>query len=147
MGTAHTAAKKALLRKQSVYLQFDSIRPSTSTASVSFLFWRWSLNFCAWCFYWLLLKLCVNTAGTCLLFLHGGVTYFVIKELHDKRGHAAVYTNEQVDAGQHHVSRAGHTEDEGGGVHHGGDGPPKESKTLSHRQTGSNRKQESNGVL
>ncbi len=54
--------------------------------------------------------------------------YFVIKELQNKGGHAAVDADEDVDAGQHHVGRAGHAEDEGGRVHHGGDGPPEENK-------------------
>lgn len=52
--------------------------------------------------------------------------YVVVKELHHKRCHAAVDADEEVDAGQHHVGRAGHAEDEGGGVHQGGDGPPAE---------------------
>lgn len=59
-------------------------------------------------------------------------TYIVVKELHNKGGHAAVDTNEEVDAGQDHVGRAGHAEDEGGGVHHRDDGPPAEKETLSH---------------
>ena len=42
----------------------------------------------------------------------GNGTYVIIKELHDKGGHAAVNANEGVDAGQNHVGRAGHTEDE-----------------------------------
>lgn len=50
-------------------------------------------------------------------------TYIIIEELHDKGGHAAVNTNEEVDAGQHHVSCAGHAEDEGERVHHGRDSP------------------------
>lgn len=61
-------------------------------------------------------------------------TYIIIKELHNKRGHASVNTNEEVDGGQHHVGCAGHAEDEGGGVHHGGDGPPAENKTQSDKQ-------------
>lgn len=52
-----------------------------------------------------------------------GDTYIIIEELHDKGGHAAVNTNEEVDAGQHHVSCAGHAEDEGERVHHGRDSP------------------------
>lgn len=63
-------------------------------------------------------------------------TYIIINELHNKGGYAAVNTNEEVDAGQHHVGCAGHAEDKGGGVHHGGDGPPTENKTLSHEQSG-----------
>lgn len=58
--------------------------------------------------------------------LYVTATYIIIKEFHNKGGHAAVNTNEEVDASQHHVGCAGHTEDEGGGVHHRGDGPPKE---------------------
>lgn len=61
-------------------------------------------------------------------------TYIVVEELHHKGGHAAVDTNEEVDAGQHHVGRAGHAEDEGGGVHHRGDGPPGD-ETPSHEWT------------
>lgn len=61
-------------------------------------------------------------------------TYIIIKELHNKRGHAAVNADKEVDAGQYHIGRAGHTEDEGGGVHHRGDGPPAENNTLLHRQ-------------
>lgn len=52
-----------------------------------------------------------------------GDTYIIIEELHDKGGHAAVNTNEEVDAGQRHVSCAGHAEDEGERVHHGRDSP------------------------
>lgn len=63
-------------------------------------------------------------------------TYVVVKELHHKGCHAAVDTDEEVEAGQHHVGRAGHAEDEGGGVHHRGDGPPAEKETLlSHEET------------
>lgn len=65
--------------------------------------------------------------------LYVTASYIIIKELHNKGGHAAVNTNEEVDASQHHVGCAGHTEDEGGRVHHGGDGPPKENNTLSNR--------------
>lgn len=54
------------------------------------------------------------------------MTYFIIKDLHDKGGHAAIDPDEEVDAGQHHVRRAGHREDERRRVHHWGDGPPKE---------------------
>lgn len=61
-------------------------------------------------------------------------TYIIIKELHNKCGHAAVNADKEVDAGQYHIGRAGHTEDEGGGVHHRGDGPPAENNTLLHRQ-------------
>lgn len=68
--------------------------------------------------------------------LYVATTYIVIKELHNKGGHAAVNTDEEVDAGQHHVGCAGHAEDEGGWVHHRGDGPPTENNPLSHRQTG-----------
>lgn len=61
-------------------------------------------------------------------------TYIIIEELHDKGGHAAVNTNEEVDAGQHHVSCAGHAEDEGERVHHGRDSPAlkntNQSKTM-----------------
>ena len=59
-------------------------------------------------------------------------TYIIIKELHNKGGHTAVNADEEVDAGQHHVGCAGHAEDEGGGVHHGGDGPPADTRTPSH---------------
>lgn len=62
-------------------------------------------------------------------------THVIIKELQNKGCDAAVNTDEEVDACQHHVGCAGHAEEEGGGVHHGGDGPPKENKTLSHKQT------------
>lgn len=71
----------------------------------------------------------------CMCVCHVNATYIIIKELHNKRGHAAVNTNEEVYARQHHVGCAGHAEDEGGGVHHGGDGPPAENKTLSHIET------------
>lgn len=61
------------------------------------------------------------------------ITYVVVEELHDEGGHAAVDADEEVDAGQHHVGCAGHAEDEGGGVHQGGDGPPAaREETLSH---------------
>lgn len=60
------------------------------------------------------------------MFVRVTATYVVIKELQHKGRDAAVYTDEEVDAGQHHVGRAGHAEDEGGWVHHGGDGPPAE---------------------
>ena len=53
-----------------------------------------------------------------------GITYIVIKELHDKRGHAAINTDEEVDASQHYIRCAGHIEDEWCRVHHGSDGPP-----------------------
>lgn len=59
-------------------------------------------------------------------------TYIIIEELHNKGGHAAVNADEEVDAGQHHVGCAGHAEDEGGGVHHGGDGPSADTRTPSH---------------
>lgn len=63
-------------------------------------------------------------------------THVVVKELHHKGRHAAVDADEEVDASQHHVGRAGHTEDEGGGVHHGGDGPPAEKEPLLlHEET------------
>ena len=52
-------------------------------------------------------------------------THIIVIELHEEGGHAAVDADEEVDAGQHHVGCAGNAEDEGGGVHHGGDGPPK----------------------
>lgn len=58
------------------------------------------------------------------------MTYFILKELHDKGGHAAVNADEEVEAGQHHVRRAGHRKDEWGRVHHGGDGPPKGHKRF-----------------
>lgn len=59
------------------------------------------------------------------------VAYVVVEELHNKGGHTAVDTDEEVDAGQHYVSCAGHAEEEGGWVHHGSDGPSAENKTLS----------------
>lgn len=59
-----------------------------------------------------------------------GTTYIVVKELHHEGGQTAVYADEEVDAGQHHVGCAGHTEDEGGRVHHGDDGPPAKNKTT-----------------
>lgn len=61
------------------------------------------------------------------------VTHLIVKELHDEGGHTAIYANEEVDAGQHHISCAGHTEDEGGWVHHWCDGPPEQSKTGTVR--------------
>lgn len=61
------------------------------------------------------------------------ITYVVVQELHDEGGHAAVDADEEVDAGQHHVGCAGHAEDEGGGVHQRGDGPPAaREETVSH---------------
>lgn len=62
--------------------------------------------------------------------LFGAATYVVVKELHNKGGHAAVNTDKEVDAGQYHIGRAGDAEDEGGRIHHRGDGPPTENNRL-----------------
>lgn len=75
------------------------------------------------------MKSCVWARARCRV----SITYVVVEELHDEGGHAAVDADEEVDAGQHHVGCAGHAEDEGGGVHQGGDGPPAaREETLSH---------------
>lgn len=55
-----------------------------------------------------------------------GGTYVVIQDLHDEGRHAAVDADEEVDAGEDHVGRAGHIEDEGGWVHERSDGPAAE---------------------
>jgi thiamine phosphate synthase YjbQ (UPF0047 family) len=39
------------------------------------------------------------------------------EEFQYKGGHAAVDANEEVDASEHHIGRAGHGEEEGGWVH------------------------------
>ena len=52
------------------------------------------------------------------------VTHVVPKQLHDEGGDAAVDADEDVDAGENHVGRAGNGEEEGGWVHQRGDGPP-----------------------
>ena len=44
----------------------------------------------------------------------------VFKELQDEGDGAAVDADEEVDAGERDVGRAGHTEHVGHGVHHGG---------------------------
>lgn len=78
--------------------------------------------------------MCVSLSRICArVCLCASATYIIFKELHNKGGHAAVNTDEEVDAGQHHVGCAGHAEDEGGGVHHGSDGPSAENKTQSHK--------------
>lgn len=56
------------------------------------------------------------------------ITYVIIEEIHDEGGHATIDADEEVDASQHHISCAGHAEDEGGRVHQGGDGPPAVNK-------------------
>lgn len=57
-----------------------------------------------------------------------GATYVVTQELHDEGGHASVDTDEEVDAGEDHVGRAGHAEDEGGRVHQRSGGPAADDK-------------------
>lgn len=64
------------------------------------------------------------------------VTHVVPKQLHDKGGDAAVDANEDVDAGEDHVCRAGDFEEEGGGVHQRSDGPPGNTDRLELRPGG-----------
>lgn len=64
--------------------------------------------------------------------------HLIVKHLHDKGSHAAVYANEEVDAGEDHVSRAGHVEHERCRVHHGSDGPAGNGRTrFNQRAEGS----------
>ncbi len=58
------------------------------------------------------------------------VSHRVVEELHDKRGHAAVDADEEVEAGQDHIRCAGNAEQEGGGIHHRSDGPPETHTNL-----------------
>lgn len=67
-----------------------------------------------------------------------GATYIVIQELHDEGGHASVDADEEVDAGEHHVGRAGHAEDEGGRVHQRSGGPAADDK-KDEREGGKDR--------
>lgn len=55
-----------------------------------------------------------------------GATYVVVQDLHDEGRHAAVDADEEVDAGEDHVGRAWHAEEEGGRVHERSDGPAAE---------------------
>lgn len=55
------------------------------------------------------------------------VTHIVAKQLHDEGGDAPVDADEDVDAGEDHVGRAGDLEEEGGRVHQRGDGPAGET--------------------
>lgn len=57
-----------------------------------------------------------------------GATYVVGQELHDEGGHAAVDADEEVDAGEDHVRRAGHAEDKGRRVHQRNAGPAADDK-------------------
>ena len=54
----------------------------------------------------------------------GARTHVVPKQLHDEGGDAAVDADEDVDAGEDHVGRAGDGEEERRRVHQRGDGPP-----------------------
>lgn len=51
------------------------------------------------------------------------------EELHDEGGDAAVDPDEDVDAGEDHVGRAGDTEEERRRVHQRRDGPPAHMRT------------------
>lgn len=51
-------------------------------------------------------------------------THVVSEQLHDEGGDAAVDADQDVDAGEDHVRRAGDLKEEGGGVHERRDGPP-----------------------
>lgn len=62
----------------------------------------------------------------------------VAEQLHDEGGDAAVDANEDVDAGQDHVGRAGDLEEEGGRVHEGRDGPAGEQTQTVGTRTRSN---------
>lgn len=50
-------------------------------------------------------------------------SHLIGEELKYEGGHAAVDADEEVDAGEHHVGRAGHGEEEGGWVHERRDRP------------------------
>lgn len=58
------------------------------------------------------------------------LTHVVSKQLHDEGGDAAVDADEDVDAGEDDVRRAGDLKEEGGRVHQRSDRPA-ESKTTS----------------
>lgn len=58
--------------------------------------------------------------------------YIAAKKLQDEGGHAAVDPNQDVDAGQHHVSRAGDLKEEGCWVHQRSYGPAVRRQTQ-HR--------------
>lgn len=49
--------------------------------------------------------------------------YRVVEQLHDKCGHTAINTNEEVNAGKDHIGCARDTEHERGRIHHRSDGP------------------------
>lgn len=57
----------------------------------------------------------------------------VSKKLHDEGGDAAVDADEDVDAGEDDISRAGDGEEEGCRVHEGSDGPAKGAENRSFR--------------
>lgn len=60
-------------------------------------------------------------------------TYVVGEELEDESGHAAIYANEEIHAGQHHVGCAGDLEHKGSWVHEWRYRPPGEQKdTVTH---------------
>lgn len=69
------------------------------------------------------------------------VTHVVTKQLHDEGGDAAVDANQDVDAGEDHVGRAGDLEEEGGRVHQGGDGPAANTDRLAREGPGAELRQ------
>lgn len=60
-------------------------------------------------------------------------TYIAAKKLQDEGGHTAVDSNEDVDAGQDHIGRAGDLKEERRGVHQRSYGPAVEGQTQQHR--------------
>ena len=66
----------------------------------------------------------------------GARTHVVPKQLHDEGGDATVDADEDVDAGENHVGRAGDGEEEGGRVHERRDGPPEGPQTHVSRVCG-----------
>lgn len=50
--------------------------------------------------------------------------YLIYKQLQNKRGHAAVDSDEEVDGGENNIGGAGNAEYKGCRVHQRGDGPP-----------------------
>ncbi len=60
------------------------------------------------------------------------LTHVVSEQLHDEGGDAAIDADEDVDAGEDDVGRAGDLKEEGGGVHQRSDRPP-ENKTQRQK--------------